>query len=56
MLYSHCTALAGHWFPSKSSTVVGIVLAGSGIGGVVQPIMLQRLFERIGEPIEHLNN
>lgn len=47
-LYSPCTAVVAHWFLKRRATAVGIILCGSGVGGVVFPIMLSQLFPRLG--------
>lgn len=47
-LYSPATAVSGHWFLRKRSTAVGIVVCGSGLGGVIYPIALRRLFDQVG--------
>lgn len=49
MLYSPATAVSGHWFLRRRSTAVGIVVCGSGLGGVIYPIALRRLFDELGE-------
>ena len=48
-LYSPATAVAGHWFMRKRSTAVGIVVCGSGLAGVIYPIMMKRLIELLSE-------
>jgi len=50
-LYSPATAVSGHWFLRKRSTAVGIVVCGSGLGGVIYPIALRRLFDQVGESL-----
>lgn len=45
ILYSPSTAVPGHWFLHKRSTAVGIVVCGSGLAGVIYPIMIKRLIE-----------
>ncbi|KAH8114865.1 MFS general substrate transporter [Phellopilus nigrolimitatus] len=37
-----------HWFRTKRAIAVGIVVAGSSLGGIIFPIMLSRLFGKIG--------
>jgi len=49
MLYSPATAVAGHWFMRKRSTAVGIVVCGSGLGGVIYPIAIKRLIDQLSE-------
>ncbi|EJD05025.1 MFS general substrate transporter [Fomitiporia mediterranea MF3/22] len=40
--------IPAHWFRAKRAAVVGIVVAGSSLGGIIFPIMLSRLFDSIG--------
>lgn len=47
-LYSPCTAVVAHWFLKRRATAVGIILCGSGLGGVIFPIVLSSLFPRLG--------
>ncbi|KAL7424204.1 hypothetical protein Q5752_001790 [Cryptotrichosporon argae] len=47
VLYSPGTAVAGHWFMRRRSTAVGIVVCGSGLGGVIYPIMLKQLLDKL---------
>ncbi|ORY28265.1 major facilitator superfamily domain-containing protein [Naematelia encephala] len=47
ILYSPGTAIAGHWFMRRRSTATGIVVCGSGLGGVIYPIALKRLFDQL---------
>lgn len=42
------TGVISHWFKIKRSYAVGIVIAGSSIGGVIFPIMLNNLISQIG--------
>lgn len=49
LLYSPATAVSGHWFLRRRSTAVGIVVCGSGLGGVIYPIALRRMFDELGE-------
>ncbi|KAL8725324.1 MAG: hypothetical protein Q9166_007430 [cf. Caloplaca sp. 2 TL-2023] len=37
-----------HWFDHRRGLALGIVVAGSSIGGICWPFMLERLFEQIG--------
>jgi len=48
VLYSPCTAVVSHWFLKRRATAVGLILCGSGLGGVIFPIVLNRLFVMIG--------
>ncbi|TXT11076.1 hypothetical protein VHUM_01827 [Vanrija humicola] len=45
-VYSPSTAIAGHWFTTRRSTAMGVILAGTGLAGVLYPIVLARLFAR----------
>lgn len=49
ILYSPSTAVSGHWFLHKRSTAVGIVVCGSGLAGVIYPIMIKNLIELLSE-------
>lgn len=49
ILYTPATAVVGHWFLKRRGTATGFVSTGVGLGGVIYPIMLNRLFEMIGE-------
>lgn len=40
--------IPSHWFRAKRAAAVGIVVAGSSLGGIIFPIMLSNLFDRIG--------
>lgn len=42
--------MTAHWFKSKRIFAVGIITAGSSLGGVVFPIMLNHLIASIGFP------
>lgn len=44
ILYTPATAVVGHWFLKKRGMAGGLVSTGVGLGGVVYPIMLNRLF------------
>ncbi|KAK2616884.1 hypothetical protein QQS21_000262 [Conoideocrella luteorostrata] len=41
-------ATATQWFSTKKGLAVGIVSAGSSLGGVIYPCMLPRLIEQVG--------
>ncbi|KAL5478841.1 hypothetical protein ACEPAI_2118 [Sanghuangporus weigelae] len=40
--------IPAHWFRAKRAAAVGIVVAGSSLGGIIFPIMLSNLFDSIG--------
>jgi len=43
------SSVAG-WFLKRRATAFGIVVSGSSVGGVIGPIMLRHLIDRIGFP------
>lgn len=47
LIYSPATAISGHWFLRRRSTAVGIIVCGSGLGGVVYPILFKALFDAL---------
>ncbi|KAL7279566.1 hypothetical protein ACG7TL_005966 [Trametes sanguinea] len=47
VFYPSLAAISTH-FKKRRSTALGIAIAGSGLGGVVYPIMYQQLFNRVG--------
>jgi MFS family permease len=47
-MFLPATSVISHWFQRKRAYAVGIVIAGSSIGGVVFPIMLNNLIAQIG--------
>jgi MFS family permease len=49
VLYTPATAVVGHWFLKRRGTATGIVSTGVGLGGVIYPIMLNRLFDTWSE-------
>ncbi|KAL1407862.1 hypothetical protein Q8F55_007298 [Vanrija albida] len=56
LTYSPATSVAPHWFLRHRSTAVGIIVCGAGLGGVVYPIMIKQLTDRLGELIEPLGS
>ncbi|KAH9941550.1 monocarboxylate permease [Amylocystis lapponica] len=50
LIFNPSLAIVGHWFKRKRGYAIGVVASGSSFGGVVFPIMLQRLIPRIGFP------
>ncbi|THH07595.1 hypothetical protein EW145_g3266 [Phellinidium pouzarii] len=40
--------IPAHWFRAKRAIALGIVVAGSSLGGIIFPIMLSKLFAKIG--------
>lgn len=47
-LFSPATNSAISWFLKKRAFAVGIVAAGSGLGGVILPIMVNKLIPQVG--------
>ncbi|KAJ4494542.1 major facilitator superfamily domain-containing protein [Lentinula edodes] len=47
LFYPSLSSVSTH-FATYRATATGLAVAGSGLGGVVFPIMLQNLFERVG--------
>ena len=46
--FTPAVAIASHWFKRKRAYVIGIVTSGSAVGGIVYPIVLQRLITSLG--------
>lgn len=47
--YAPSGAVVARWFLRRRSTAIGIVICGSGIGGIIYPFMLEKLFQRLCE-------
>ncbi|KAI0070665.1 MFS general substrate transporter [Panus rudis PR-1116 ss-1] len=50
LVFTPALACVGHWFKRKRGYALGLVAAGSGLGGLVYPILLQQLIIKIGFP------
>ncbi|KAF5376605.1 hypothetical protein D9757_009599 [Collybiopsis confluens] len=48
MLFVPALSVVSQYFQAKRSTAMGCVLAGSGVGGVIWPIMLNRMLSSAG--------
>jgi MFS family permease len=46
--YTPALAAAGTWFSKHRALAFGIITAGSSIGGVIMPIMVERLIPKVG--------
>lgn len=48
--FSFCCSIntVTHWFDKRRSTAVGCTFVGGGVGGIVIPIILQQLFQKVG--------
>ena len=48
LMFNPSVAVMSHWFRRNRASAIGIVLSGGAVGGVVFPILLQRLIPVIG--------
>ncbi|KAJ6522361.1 MFS general substrate transporter [Mycena vulgaris] len=48
VIFGPTLAIVSHWFKRKRSTAMGIVAAGSSVGGSIIPILVQKLIPQIG--------
>lgn len=48
MLFTPAFAAVGHFFLQKRGNATGICAAGGSLGGLIFPLMLQRLFPQVG--------
>ncbi|OAA62477.1 major facilitator superfamily transporter [Niveomyces insectorum RCEF 264] len=48
LLFTPSIAAVGHFFSERRGFATGIASTGGGIGGVCIPLMMQRLFDRVG--------
>ncbi|KAJ5537804.1 hypothetical protein N7494_007283 [Penicillium frequentans] len=46
--YSPCILLMEDWFDKRKGLAFGVMWAGTGLGGVVLPIVMQQLLDRFG--------
>jgi MFS family permease len=46
MMFLPCLTITSHYFRVKRSMAMGIVIAGSSLGGVVYPVLLNNIFQR----------
>jgi MFS family permease len=49
LVYSPSTSVTAHWFARRRATAVTIVVAGCGAGGIVYPILMQKLLDNLCE-------
>ncbi|KAK8102720.1 Riboflavin transporter MCH5 [Apiospora sp. TS-2023a] len=50
LLFTPCFTAVGHFFRARRGMATGLASTGGGFGGVVFPLMLQSLFDRVGWP------
>ncbi|ODA78677.1 hypothetical protein RJ55_06059 [Drechmeria coniospora] len=48
LLFTPCIAAVGHWFRRRRGFATGMASTAGGIGGIIFPLMLPALFDRIG--------
>lgn len=48
LLFTPCVAAIGHFFKERRGLATGLASTGGGVGGVVFPLMLARLFDQVG--------
>lgn len=48
LVFTPSVSACGHWFFVKRGNATGIAAAGGSVGGVVFPLMLQKLFATVG--------
>ena len=48
LIFTPAIAAIGHWFKAKRGNATGLAAAGGSVGGVVFPLILQRLFVTVG--------
>lgn len=45
VIWGPSASVCGHWFAQRRATAIGIVGCGSGIGGIIYPILLKNLLD-----------
>jgi MFS family permease len=48
LIFTPAVSAIGHYFHLKRGTATGLALGGGSVGGVIFPLVLQHLFEKIG--------
>jgi len=48
LIYTPCIASIGHYFLHKRGNATGIAMTSGSIGGIIFPLMLQKLFPMVG--------
>ncbi|TXT06913.1 uncharacterized protein COLE_06244 [Cutaneotrichosporon oleaginosum] len=47
MIWGPSASVCGHWFARRRATAIGIVGCGSGFGGIIYPLLLKALLDRL---------
>ena len=47
-IFNSCASSVSTWFARRRSTAFGVISSGASIGGIIFPIMVERLIPRIG--------
>lgn len=50
MLFYPTISAISHWFHNNRGLALGTVVAGSSVGGIAWPLILERLFDAVGFP------
>lgn len=50
LINTPCIASIGHWFLTKRGNATGVAMTAGSIGGIIFPLMLQKLFPAVGFP------
>ncbi|KEY68325.1 hypothetical protein S7711_07798 [Stachybotrys chartarum IBT 7711] len=48
LIFTPSVAAIGHWFKARRSFATGMACTAGGIGGIIFPLMLSSLFDRVG--------
>lgn len=48
LIFTPVMSVPSQWFPRRRALATAITMSGSGLGGTLWPIVLQRLFEVVG--------
>ncbi|KOS18167.1 putative transporter [Escovopsis weberi] len=48
LIFTPCVAAVGHWFKARRGLATGLASSAGGFGGIIFPLMLTSLFDRIG--------
>lgn len=50
LINTPCIASIGHWFLDKRGNATGVAMTAGSIGGIIFPLMLQKLLPTVGFP------